>query len=291
MGTQFGVRFYKDQRTILTPVTPPVSPMITWQPVLTFTPGYYKYNADTFDCRSPGLHRFTHFSTPDEPWNNTTNMVITGDTIGLLSAAAWLSASGDKDNGLSVAALTDKARGSKLNLLCGPLHDWAKAALLDPQGIVSRKVYFLTMATPDNVVDGHQALEVTIGSQRVLADLFNNCMFKDLSGNLLSADATVSAMAANAWVPDALAIDAPYAQEVANDGTLDMTAYAEAKAMTPADIAAWQSRIFQGIGMANGSEIWWKLPTGSSGRQAWVESLQANYKVKTAALWNATFYP
>jgi len=145
------------------------------------------------------------------------------------------------------------------------------------------------MGTPNGYEDGHQALEVKIGGNWVLHDISNKTRFTDGSGNLLSADAAVSALAASTAVYDPLGIGG-CAIEL-QSGPFDATAYCEATLLNQADLLAWHSRIFQAIGIVNGSQVWWKLPAGApSVAAAWVQGLQPNYVVKDATTWNAAFY-
>lgn len=280
-------RYYKGTRTELSPVTPPQGAhMITWSAKLVFETGYFAYNTPVYDLTQPGLYVFTHYATPAENWSNTTHMIVGDDPVTLLSAASWLSAFGDGDNGLSKAQLSAKARTSVLNVLCGILHPWARDELLTPNSITSRRVHFLTMGTPNNVVDGHEAVEVQIGGNWVLADLSNNVIFTDGTSRL-SADDAVAEIAADTFAYEMLATDG-YAFE--SNGGYDATAWARANLHTAADVRAWHRNIFQAVGMWNGSELWWKLPEGSEDRASWVEGLSTAYKVKSASVWNAAFY-
>lgn len=288
MPSQTATRFYKTGVQKLDPVSVPAT--IQWAPKLIFQPGFSAYNAPVYDMTQPGLYCFSHYRTQAEPWANRTHMVVyDGDAVALLSAAAWLSAFGDADNGLSKAQMSAKARTGILQVLCGPLHQWAKAEFLDASGIQSRMVYFLTMEEPDGICDGHQALEVKLDGSRVLVDLSNNAIMTDAGGSRLSANSAVSAIAANDFGYETLAADG-YAIEGTGDG-FDATVYAATNLATEGDRRTWHRRIFQAIGIDNGPEIWWKLPPGADGRAAWVESLQSNYRVKSPTIWNAFFYP
>lgn len=288
MPSQTAVRFYKGGTEQLPPVQ--MSATVAWAPQLVFQPGYFAYNAPVYDMRQPGLYCFSHYRTAAEPWANRTHTVVHGgDPVALLSAAAWLSVFGDADNGLTPAQLSVKARTAHLQLLCGPLHKWAKDELLTPNGVSSRMVYFLTMEEPDNICDGHQTLEVVIGGSRALVDLSNNALITNGAGARLSANDAVPAIAADDFGYEVLATDG-YAMEGASDG-FDATLYAASHLSSDSARRAWHRRIFQAIGIDNGSEVWWKLPPGAEGRASWLLGLQSNYRVKPAAQWDATFYP
>jgi hypothetical protein len=284
---QTATRFYKGARTRLSPATPG-TPLISYAPQLVFAPGFYAYNSETFDMTDPGLYAFTHYSTPGEPWDNNTHMISGNDPITLLSAAAWLSTFGDADVGKTKAQLTSEARTTTLEVLCGTLHQWVRDELLTPQGVTSRRVHFLTMGTPNQVVEGHEAVEVMIGGNWVLADLSNNCIVTDGAWNRLSADDAITAIAADDFEHEMLADDAVYS--IDTNGGFNAEQYAKTHLAAPEDRKQWHRDIFQAVGLWNGSELWWKLPAGSSGRATWVESLSPVYKVKSASTWNATFY-
>lgn len=286
---QTAVRFYKETSTRLAPVSGG-SPAITWSPKLVFSPGFYTYNSETFDATEPGLYAFTHYSIPSEPWNNNTHMIIAdGDPVTLLSAAAWLSTFGTADLGKTKAQLSALARTTTLQLLCGTLHPWVRDEILTPQGVTSRRVHFLTMGPPNQVVEGHEAVEVKINGDWVLADLSNNCIVTDGAGVRLSADDAVSAIAADDFDHEVLANNIPYSVETKSG--FNAQQYAIAYLATPEGRKQWHRDIFQAVGMWSGSELWWKLPPGASSRAAWVESLSPSYKVKSASVWDATFYP
>lgn len=293
---QYAHRYYKTTRQTLSPVS--ASPTGVWSAKLVFAPGYYAYNGAVYDLTQPGHYVMTHQKTAAEPWCNTTRMtVFGGDPIALVSAAAWLNVfgDGDKPSGETDAQWMDrisaKARTSKFALLCGHVHPWAQARLLQPNGVASRQVYFLTMETPNNCVDGHVALEVTMGGAPVLVDLSTNSTFRSPSDNLLSARDAVAHIATGTVSYDPIAADC-FAVETANDA-FDSTSYAEAFLAFDADLTAWHHRIFQAVGMmASDGRIYFKLPPGSEHRKSWVLSLSSGYRViDDPAQWDALFYP
>lgn len=294
---QYAHRYYKTTRQTLSPVS--ASPTGVWSPKLVFSPGYYAYNSAVYDLTQPGHYVMTHQRSAAEPWCNTTRMtVFAGDPIALVSAASWLNVFGDADKPTSgetetqwMDRISAKARTSKFALLCGNTHDWARARLLTPNGVASRNVYFLTMETPNNVVDGHQAVEIMIGGQHALVDLSTNSMFRSPSDNLLSARDAVAHIATGTAIYDPIAADC-FAVEPATD-SFDSTSYAEAFLAFDDDLKAWHRRIFQAIGMmASDGLIYFKLLPGSEYRKPWVLSLSSGYRViDDPAQWDARFYP
>lgn len=283
-------RFYKDTRTKLSPVS--ASPTLSYQ--LVSAPGYFQYNPGmVYDLTQPGLYTFTHYSTAGQTWNNTSHMIVpdpSGDPTPLLSAAAWLSAFGTLDNGLTITQQTNQAKTSMLRLLCGPLHEWTKATLLDPVGVTSRIVQFLTADTPNNYVDGHETLEVRIGGSWALHDLSLKRRFRDATtGALLSARDAVTAIASNSFAYEKLGLGACAVE--AQSGQFDATSYFFGNLLSEDDVSAWHSRVFQSIGIQNGSQVWWKMPLGApSSVAAYITGLSSGYVVKDAATWDATFY-
>jgi hypothetical protein len=220
-------------------------------------------------------------------------IIYNGDVVILLSALAWLTVFGDSDAqgaGETETEWLDRVmaqlRTSKARMLCENTCTLIKKRVLDPLSINSRMVHFLTMETPNNVVDGHVALEVTINGLPTLVDIHNNTLFTGLAAKDVPA-----ALSAGTATREWLSMDGP-AIEVNQNFAFDATGYADAYLLTRDDIANWQHRIFQAVGIeAVNGEIWWLLPPGSEGRATWVESLSTSYKVKPAGIWLAEFYP
>lgn len=286
-ANQFAHRYYGTCREELKPVSN--APTITWSPQLVFAPGYFKYNDLTYDLTNSGLYRFCN------PGINTTHMIVYGsDVRGLLASLAWITTFGVSDCqrvGETEAKFLDRVssqvRTSKLRMLCENTCVFAKKAILDPLGINSRLVHFLTMENPTNSVDGHVCLEVNGG----LIDLHNNVGFKDWDGKPLSAADTPNALKTQSITRDWLSSEGA-AVEVFSNGQFDATGYADAYLLGRSDIALWQQRIFQAVGItAHNGEIWWLLPDGCDSRKPWVEGLASNYKVKDKAMWMGEFYP
>lgn len=272
-----------------------MSPTISWAPQLVFQPGFYSHNGLVYDLTQPGHYVFWN------PMVNTTRMtVVAGDPVALLSAASWMTTFGGDDArqpGETTAAFLSRvsaaARTSKLKLLCGDTIDFVRGALLQVCGFTHRTVRFLTMETPNNVVDGHIAIEVMVGGVWVLADVSLNAMFMAAGQRLSAKDATL-AIATDTFAYEMLAEDG-YAVEPANAYQFDSTGYAEAYLLTPADRMAWHRRVFQAVGVdrvdTDGvTRCYWKLPPGAEHRAAWVEGLSPVWKVTDPPTWDAAFY-
>lgn len=285
--SQVVTRFYKDTREILSPVSN--SPTISWAPQLVFNPGYYSHNGLVYDLTQPGLYRFWN------PMVNTTHMCVgAGDYVGLLTGAAWLSSFGDEDQKLSsetqsqfISRVSAKARTSKVKLLCENTVDFTRASFLASE--TTRKVRFLTMETPNNVVDGHVALEIFASGGWVLADVSLNSLFTD-SGRLCALDA-VTAIANDSCIIEPLALDG-YAVELASSYSFDATGYAETFLLTAQDRLEWQHRIFQAVGIDHTDGLtYFTLPAGSEARASWVTSLSSAYRVVSLSTFITMFYP
>lgn len=281
-------RFYKDQRTILSPVQN--SPTITWTPQLVFNAGYFSHNGYVYDLTQPGFYRFWN------PMVNTTHMIVGGDVIGLLSGAAWLNAFGDDDakapsetQAQFISRVSTKARTSKVKLLCENTVDFARASILHQHP--TRKVRYVTTDTPNNVVDGHVCVEVHDGTKWIMADLSLNTMFKDAQGNLLNANDAALAIQDDTFEYEPLSVDG-YSVEFAGSYTYDATGYVETFLLTDADRRAWHRRIFNAVGIedANG-QTYFYIPAGYPDKSAWIESLSPNWHVMSEAAWLAKYYP
>lgn len=292
---QYAIRYYKSNREPLLPVAAAATK--SWSPRLVFDPGFYSYNNSVYDLTRPGYYVLTHQWTAAEPWCNTTRMTVYGgDPIALLSAAAQMSAFGDADKPAAETTqqwmdrISVKARTSKVSLLCGDLHSWARDRLLTPNGIKVRLVHFLTMEAPNNSVDGHVALEVLLDGQWVLADLSTKVMFAGANGLHLNAVQTVDGLASGGAQEVPIAVGG-YAVERANDN-FDSTSYAEAYLLTDDDRRAWRRRIFQAVGLAaSDGLVYFRLPRGAESRERWVLSLSPAYRVTTDhAQWQSAFY-
>jgi hypothetical protein len=259
-------------------------PTLVWAPQIAFNPGYYKYNEHTYDLTRPGLYMLTNTATP-----NTTRMVVnTGDVVALVSAASRMVAFGKGDAGLSLSQRLAKSRTSTLQLLCGDHCAWTSAAILGPCGVPHRRVHFLTMETPNNVVDGHEAIEVKIGADWAVCDVSLKTIFRTEAGGFIAAKALPEAIATGSAVR---VETAEWSHAVEPATGFDATGYAMTHLQTEADRSAWHRRICQAVGLWSSGRLWWKLPPGAEHRKSWVLSLSPLYGVIDDPLqWNGLFY-
>ena len=297
---QYAVFYSGTNRTILQPVTPPNgATMIAWAPQLIFSPGYYAYNAPVYNLTAEGLYQFVNPGSPLNSGNNTTNMIVfNGNVLTLLSSLAWLTVMGvgdaqqtNESPSAFIARVSARARTSILRMECDNTCEWAQS-ILNSFSIVNRLVYFLTMETPNDYVDGHTCLEMQINGQWALIDLLNNCAFEDQNGNWLSAAKIPAAIVNNTASRVWLSNDTP-AVEPFTPGLFDATSYARANLASQSDLVTWQERIMQGVGIETTTgTVEWMLPNSATQANiAWVESLESDYIVGTEQAFMGLFYP
>lgn len=257
---------------------------------LVMAPGVYSYNSTAYDCTAEGLYRWLVFNA------DTTNRIVYGsDLYALMSALSWLCTHGRTDEALTVAQMETRAKTSKLRLRCGPTVDFCRH-ILTGRGLTSRIVRHLTMTPPvapwAGVDEGHITLEVSTPAGWLNFDPNNGAYYRDGAGVHLKARDVVAAVASNTFQIVPLDADGGYETMPFEVGKFDVTGWKEIVFSKPDGLRTWLRRIFQAVGIDHPSgEVWWLLPPGSEGRASWVTGLQANYRVKTLAEFNAAFYP
>ncbi len=105
----------------------------------------------------------------------------------LLSAIAWAISHGNRDDGLPVSALVDKARYEKLSLTCGNVAN-VSLYLLRAAGYRARMAAGLTLEPWNDYYNGHTLFEVQDKQTKrwILADLDSNVLFADQDQKLMS---------------------------------------------------------------------------------------------------------
>lgn len=270
----------------------PIASVGTGAPPITspllMAPGTYSYNAPSYTMTSPGLYRFAHPAMPGEAWADCTNrIVVNGNTERLLSSLAYLVVHGERDEGLDLATRLNRLRTGWVVCKCGKIDEMVRSVLAG-QSIQSRTAQFLTMQEPTNYDDGHVTTEVKINGEWCLYDITLDRRFKTQGGQPLSAKNAPAAIMGNTYTSEHItASKTGYDPAWYNTNAV----WASVTFDRAGGEATWTSRIFQAVGLTQGSEVWWKLPAGYESRASWVEGLQFNWKVKDAATWDATFYP
>jgi hypothetical protein len=263
------------------PAAPAASP--AWPSGLVTPPGRYSLAAygGVWDMTAPGLYVF--FNPPGQggtltPAGNFA-VVCQGDTVALLSAAAWLTATGDYDGGLDLPTLNNLATYRPLGLLCGRAVDWAKALALLPAAGTHRlrTVRLLTAQPVNNYCDGHVALEYGDGAGWNLADVAYRRYWLGSLGDWMAG-------LAGPELP--LAPPACFGPPYRMGQTTGFHTVAF-NMLWPKDV--FTARVWQIPGIDDAGLTWCYLPAGTEARQAWVESL--GWRVLSKADWLARFYP
>jgi hypothetical protein len=228
---------------------------------------------------------------------STVNRIVwQNDPYAFLSGLCWLATHGVADEALSVAAKTLKAHtGSKLALRCGPLVEWI-SYVTGGGGLVTRRVHLITCEDPagkawGGIDEGHVGLEAWIDNSWRFFDPTNNA-YLAYGGAHFPAGLLPGAVADDTFQIERIAADATAASEPFAVGQFDVGAWAELELTREGTDGTrrWIRRIYQAVGIAQGSQVLWKLPPGREHRTAWVESRDSQWVVIDPAAWDATFY-
>jgi|GEM_PF-3532930 len=141
---------------------------------LVIAKGKYSFGDFTYELDKEGLYRFVSLGSRNEQ-----RIVYSGDVKRLISSLSWILAHGKRDNGLIPEEITEKAKNSKVILVCGGAVDWTRK-VLSGSGVKSRVVMIRSLAKAVSYNDKHLMLEVydeTLGKW-VLYDIDNNVMFE-----------------------------------------------------------------------------------------------------------------
>ena len=149
--------------------------------------GFYTFENKVYKLDQPGLYRFSYFYKAGQQSATQQRIVFDGDVQALLSAIAWLSAQGEKDNPLTLEELEKKALSEKINVTCSVISRLGQK-ILSKVNIKSRLIETFTLDDWNGYDDGHVMLEVFLPNKKkwVLYDLTAKNYFKS-NGLLLSA--------------------------------------------------------------------------------------------------------
>lgn len=268
-----------DDVTLINPTSLNVT-QTNWSPLI-MPRGVYQYNEFKYNFDTDGLYGINNIGV-DGGWR----IIYQSDVYALMSALAWLCAYGRMDNGMTMANMMTKAKGTKLSLQCSQTVDFARYCLTS-KSITSRICRLLTADTPNNYDDGHVAMEVNIGGDWKFWDIANNYYpslsgthvnLKDYIGNYSSidkifiADGERDLLGAGSYV---LNTNVLYDYLLRTNNNLD----------------AWVNRVYgiPGIVHTDGKTYFY-MPSGTESRQSWVQSLDSNYVVVSYATWVSMFY-
>lgn len=138
---------------------------------LVIPPGRYRVHGKTYLLDPQGLYRFM---LPGR--DNQQRIVYRDDVPSLLSAVAWLSSHGARDNGKSHGELCRLAMTEKLIVTCGDVSQFA-LDLFTGLGVPARRVGGKTLRELNTYNNGHQLLEVWLDGRWALVDLDTKRMF------------------------------------------------------------------------------------------------------------------
>lgn len=271
---QFIKRFILNASAVDAPETASAVTQTNWSNFI-MAPGVYQYNTPKYDLSTEGLY-LVFSAMVDGGYR----CIYDADVHALLCAISQMVVYGTEDEYLSNAALLSLLKTRKVALRCGETVSLTQY-ILDSLNIESRVCRLVTADTPNNYDDGHVAIEVKIGGDWVFYDIPNNRYWgtnslDDYFQSTLTPQVIADSAADNTpWAAYA------WASDVFFDGVL----------RTETDVQAWIDRIFQipGITHTDGKTYFY-MPSGTSGRQSWLEGLDANYEVVSYATWVSMFY-
>lgn len=279
------------------------TPQHTWLSTTTLYPTgkYYAYNTPVYDTREAGLYKFTQpLSPPNSPGNsNTTNMVVAGNAIDACAGYCQLISYGTTNDKPDVqswpdayTALWDKLKTGNVTLTCTNHAMFMLNYVLTPNGYSGRLVRFITLQPYNLFADGHTTLEVKDPSNNwVCLDLSSHCAVKDGSGNYLKAIDIPAELAAGTETREWLAPFAFSACGKVIGGTFDSMAFCRSQYSNETDVATWQARTFQAVGIVNtDGKTWWMSDGLTTAQQNTILALDATYLMKTSAQIITQFY-
>ena len=144
--------------------------------------GKYTFHGITYNFNKEGLHRIIDFANND----SIQVIVYNSDTLKLLSAFAWITKHGTRDNSKKFKNLNKIAKNGYLSLTCGAISHYTLKYLHKLQ-IPSRLIHFNREKDFNGYDDGHILLEVKIYNKWVLVDIDSNTIFYGKRKGFLSA--------------------------------------------------------------------------------------------------------
>lgn len=272
------------------------NPTGTLGSALLMAPGRYSYNGIVYDMQEQGFYSVVnagYLGSYDGGQKIVAESGASCDVERLMAAISWCTRYGRADEGSTTAQLTANViRLRTAALRCERTIDWAQS-ICATLGVTTRKVRFITADTPNGVDDGHVALEASYQSGWRLFDVAGDVCFRDPTiGNLLSLNEVWLAGVANVTTEHMAPSESGPTDW--SGSQLQTEQYFNQVFRFGAD--AWRQRIYQCIGIdtvvGDSPQTWWKVPPGSPGSlTTYIESLSAAWKVKSAEVFDQTFYP
>lgn len=279
---------------MITPIKAAV-PETTAAPTTSFSSlfmnaGVVQYNGVRYNVADQGLLSFFAFSpsafgyTPYQDGGfriviNPANL----DPYAIIGSIGALIDYGSGHEGLTISQKMTAMRSGPIAMRCGHTSDLA-IHMLGTLGIAARRVHFLTADTPNNIDDGHVAVEVLIDGEWRFFDIPGDSYFKCASGHLSVADMI------EMGVTDCEHVK--LSETYVNVTGLLRALWAQ-RYSTTRDYLDWCERIFQIPGITDPADglIYYYMPPGTETRQPWVLGLSSGYRVISKVAWLAKFYP
>lgn len=242
--------------------TPQPNPPASLPNALVIPPGNYRFLDQTYRLKKEGLYRFI-----DPYGENHQRIVFEQDVHALLSALAWITTHGERDNSLPQTALLYAARTRKLSLTCGGIVGMTRT-LLDEYSIPSRAVHTFPLQDFDGFDDGHVMLEVYRNDLKrwVLYDLDNNLMFTDEKDDqALSLMELVESLPGGQFSMRYIAADTSLdIDHYTFYGDFDGSLYYESVIGNPQQIKRWMQESFIPAALYQEGIFWGFQPSGST---------------------------
>lgn len=302
-----------DNLAIINPTTGVVSPISTTGSSTTTTiasgiltpPGIVAYNGSNYTLTEGVLSLFSYLATLNSggitytPYSSAGYRIVSPtsgfDHHKLLGGICMLLSYGNEDEGLSTTSQLDQIRYRRIFMRCEPQIDLAMN-ILGQRSVTMRKVRLLTATTPNDLDDGHVALEYQSGGVWKFVDIANDGYFS-ISGTHKSLEDMIVAGVSACTFNRLAATEASPGTSTANTGSNpivchpNLRPYADNVFLGTAQYATWSARIFQIPGIVHTDGLtYFYMPSGTSGSQSWVLGLSADYRVISHAAWLTMFY-
>lgn len=259
--------------------------------MLMLSPSKREYNGIVYDMTEQGLYSFFnagYLGVYDGAHKIVAAAGANCAVERLMAALAWLTRYGREDEGYTPAQLTASIiRLRTAALRCEFTINWAQS-ICAALGVATRKVRFITAEPWNGIDDGHVAMEVSYQNGWRLFDVAGDVCFRDpVIGNLLSMREVVDVGVTSVTTQQI----APTESAPTNWSGSQLQTEQYFNQVFRFGAAEWRRRMYQCAGIDHQGEVWWKVPAAApGGLAAQIEALQSNYRVKSHAVWNATFY-
>ena len=143
--------------------------------------GYYRFHEDVFDCRSPGVYRFS------KPQVENQQRIVLDPRSDLNNARYFslVSIRGNRDDRLPFKKLIKFSTNRLLSLTCGPLASFV-SKICDSIELKTRIISTHTLEATNSYNNGHTLLEIWAPdlAKYVAVDVDKKCFFKNTKNYL-----------------------------------------------------------------------------------------------------------